>query len=135
MTLEGLCREARSRDCCAWATQGEAEPSEDLLEIIDQAVAGAFEISAEALLMPSRGHARIALARQVAMYLAHVGCGLSFTEIGDLFGRDRTTVAHACSVVEQRRDDENFDHAVDLLEGILRVLVGALDSTRRRHPA
>ena len=103
--------------------------------MIDLAVACAFEISTEALLKPSRGQARIALARQVAMYLAHVGCGMSFTEIGDLFGRDRTTVAHACTVVEARRDDESFDQAVDLLEGIIRVMVGALDTTRRRRSA
>jgi len=109
------------------------EGPEDLLGMIDQAVASAFDIDVHALLMPSRGQARIALARQVAMYLAHVGCGLTFTEVGDVFGRDRTTVAHACSVIEQRRDDEAFDQAMDLLETIIRVLVGALD-TQRRQP-
>ena len=58
----------------------------------------------------------MALARQVAMYLAHVGCGLSLTETGRLFERDRTTVAHACGVIEDRRDDPIFDRALDLLE-------------------
>jgi hypothetical protein len=41
---------------------------------------------------------------------------LSLTDTGRLFGRDRTTVAHACCVVEDRRDDPAFDRALDLLE-------------------
>ncbi len=64
----------------------------------------------------TRGRAKVALARQVAMYLAHVACGLSLTDTGRLFGRDRTTVAHACGVIEDRRDDPIFDRALDLLE-------------------
>ncbi len=51
--------------------------------------------------------------------LAHVMCGLTLTEVGLLFGRDRTTVAHACAVVEDRRDDPVFDRALDLLEWAL----------------
>jgi chromosomal replication initiation ATPase DnaA len=70
----------------------------------------------------TRGRAKVALARQVAMYLAHVGCGLSLTETGRLFARDRTTVAHACGVVEDRRDDPTFDRALDLLEWAVPVL-------------
>ncbi len=58
----------------------------------------------------------MASARQLAMYLAHVVGGLSLSEVGRLFGRDRTTVAHACQVVEDRRDDLTFDRAVSLLE-------------------
>ena len=56
------------------------------------------------------------------MYLAHVVCELSLTEVGQLFARDRTTVAHACSLIEDRRDDKAFDRALDLLEGVLRLL-------------
>ena len=32
------------------------------------------------------------------MYLAHVGCGVSLTEVGHLFERDRTAVSHACGL-------------------------------------
>lgn len=84
--------------------------------IIDSAVAQVFAISLIELSRQSRGRAKVALARQVAMYLAHVACGLTFTEIGLLFGRDRTTVAHACNLVEDRRDDPMFDTVVELLE-------------------
>jgi chromosomal replication initiation ATPase DnaA len=85
-------------------------------EAIEQAVIQVFGIAYKDLRRTTRGRAKVALARQVAMYLAHVGCGLSLTETGRLFERDRTTVAHACGVIEDRRDDPIFDRALDLLE-------------------
>ncbi len=36
------------------------------------------------------------------------------------FQRDRTTVAHACGVVEDLRDDPRFDRVLELLETIVR---------------
>jgi hypothetical protein len=85
-------------------------------EAIEQAVVQVFGVGHEDLHRLTRGRAKVALARQVAMYLAHVACGLSLTDTGRLFGRDRTTVAHACGVIEDRRDDPLFDRALDLLE-------------------
>jgi chromosomal replication initiation ATPase DnaA len=61
----------------------------------------------------------VTFARQVAMYLTHVGAGLPQTEVGRLFARDRTTVAHACAVVEERRDDPVFDRSLEVLETVL----------------
>jgi chromosomal replication initiation ATPase DnaA len=60
------------------------------------------------------------------MYLAHVVCGLSLTEVGTLFARDRTTVAHACSLVEDRRDDPELDGRLERLERAIASLVDAL---------
>jgi chromosomal replication initiation ATPase DnaA len=57
------------------------------------------------------------------MYLAHVACGLSLTAAGDLFRRDRTTAAHACSVVEDLRDDPVVDQALTVLEAALASLM------------
>ena len=68
-------------------------------EAIEQAVVQVFGVGQEDLRCMSRGRANVALARQVAMYLAHVVCGMTLTDTGRLFGRDRTTVAHACSVI------------------------------------
>jgi chromosomal replication initiation ATPase DnaA len=90
---------------------------------IELAVTRVFGVDHQSLEHVSRGIARVALARQVAMYLAHVGCGLSMTAAGALFGRDRTTVAHACLIVEDRRDDPMFDRALDLLEWAVPVMV------------
>ena len=64
----------------------------------------------------SRCRKRTALARQLAMYLAHVVLGRSLTEIGEAFGRDRTTVSHACARIEDMRDDRAFDEEVSAFE-------------------
>lgn len=50
------------------------------------------------------------------MYLAHVIYGLSLVGVGVGFGRDRTTVAYACHMVEDARDDPAFDAALAGLE-------------------
>ncbi len=79
-------------------------------------VARDFALGESEVMAKSRGAPRAALARQVAMYLAHVACGLDFAAVGRLFRRDRTTVSHACRVVEDLRDDAWFDRRVAALE-------------------
>jgi chromosomal replication initiation ATPase DnaA len=93
-----------------------------LRRILEQAVTAAFDVGRADLWAQTRGSPATAFARQVAMYLAHVVCGLTLTEVGHLFARDRTTVAHACCVVEDRREDAPFDRALELLEGVMRLL-------------
>jgi len=107
-------------------------PEKVLLDPIDvrrrvvACVAFDFGLDARSLEAPLRGSQRMAFARQIAMYLAHVGFGLSFDAVGRAFGRDRTTVAHACRVVEDGRDDIWFDCRVATLESIcLRTSCGA----------
>jgi chromosomal replication initiation ATPase DnaA len=53
----------------------------------------------------SRMRLHTANARQLAMYLCHTLLGITLTEVGQFFGRDRTTVAHACRQVEDGRDE------------------------------
>jgi chromosomal replication initiation ATPase DnaA len=55
------------------------------------------------------------------MYLTHVAAGLPMTEVGRLFARDRTTVAHASAVIEDRRDDPVFDRSLAVLEMTLKT--------------
>jgi hypothetical protein len=94
-----------------------------LRRIIEQAVAPAFHVVRHDLWAETRGSPTTAFARQVAMYLAHVGCGLTLTEVGRLFARDRTTVAHACGLIEDRREEPPFDRALELLEGAMRLSI------------
>lgn len=101
-----------------------------LRQVIDPAVAAVFEVDVHDLRASTRGSPRAAFARQVAMYLAHVVCGLSLTEVGSLFARDRTTVSHACSVVEDRRDDPELDGRVEHLGRAVASLIDALFSRR-----
>lgn len=85
-------------------------------------VAIAFDLSPDVIIATTRGSPRAALARQIAMYLVHVGFALSFGTVGRAFGRDRTTVAHACRLVEDGRDDINFDHRLAMLELVCRSM-------------
>jgi len=93
--------------------------SDSILKIVEQTVSTAFEVRLAELRSTSRGNARAAFARQIAMYLTHVCCGISLTGVGRLYHRDRITVAHACSVVEDRRDDPKFDRIVNILEAVV----------------
>jgi hypothetical protein len=90
--------------------------SERLLRLIIPRVAHDFGVQPQALLVRTRGTPQAAFARQVAVYLAHVCFGLSFAAVGRLFQRDRTTVAHACRVIEDRRDDDGLDRRLTALE-------------------
>lgn len=98
-------RFSRSKPCCQLAVA------------VAAADAG---VSVEALLSHSRSTAPVALARQLAMYLAHVGLGLPQAMVAMAFGRDRSTVAHACRRIEELRDAAPFDQKVSRLEACLR---------------
>ena len=65
-----------------------------------------------------------------ALYLLHVAYGISLTHVGTLFGRDRTAVAHACTIIEDRRDDPAFDTLLDNLEIAVVRLTSALNSLK-----
>ncbi len=54
------------------------------------------------------------------MYLLHAGFGLSLARVANAFRRDRSTVGHACHLIEDRRDDLDFDDWIDRLERVLR---------------
>jgi chromosomal replication initiator protein len=83
-----------------------AEPS---IAGIQAAVAAHFSLSVKELVSPSRS-ARLAMPRQIAMYLAREIAKAPLHEIGAAFGgRNHTTVVHACAQVQKRADhDENF---------------------------
>lgn len=68
------------------------------------------------LMREGRRHANASLARQVAMYVAHVAFGMSMARVADAFGRDRSTVGHACALLESRREDPRFDQWLEALE-------------------
>lgn len=75
-----------------------------------------------------RGRQPVARARQTAMYLAHVAFGLSLTRVGICFGRDRTTVRHACALIEDRRDDPRLECGLTALEAGLLAVMAELES-------
>ncbi|MCC5982160.1 MAG: hypothetical protein JJU26_10630 [Oceanicaulis sp.] len=91
-------------------------------QLARQIAAYSLALPVEELDGPTRGGADIAFARQVAMYLAHIAFEMSLARVGEAFGRDRSTAAHACHIVEDRRDDRAFDTLMDELEAALRAL-------------
>lgn len=80
----------------------------------------ALSVEKDEVLDHRRGTAAVAFARQVAMYLCHVGFELSLARVAHAFRRDRSTVAHACHAIEDRRDEPQFDLWVSALETMMR---------------
>jgi chromosomal replication initiation ATPase DnaA len=75
----------------------------------------------------------VAFARQVAMYLAHVALEMSLARVAVAFRRDRSTVAHACHVMEDRRDDARFDMWMAALEEAARAAPGPLQRNPQKR--
>lgn len=113
-------------------------PREDIYEkhhrkviarIAKEIVCEAYSIPHEDLHADKRG-GRLAIARQTAMYLAHVVGQLTLYEVAHMLGRDRTTVSHACINIEDRRDSPIFDLQMEYMEKRMRA---RLDEFRRAH--
>ncbi len=83
----------------------------------------------------TRSAEAISATRQRGMYLAHVGLGLTLTDVGLSFGRDRTTVRHACNQTEDHRSIIKDDLALAALECGLHAQAVALDLVSQRHAA
>ena len=86
--------------------------------------AAMFNVSGRALRHPGRSSIAVSRVRQVAMYVAHVGLGLSMREVGRGFSRDRTTVLYACHLIEDLRDDDEFDCMVAMFERVAKLAFG-----------
>ncbi len=80
-----------------------------------------FATSGRQLREPGRGGRAVSRVRQIGMYVAHVTLGLRMVEIAAGFGRDKSTVVHACHMIEDLRDDEDFDRVVAKAEHVTRV--------------
>ena len=88
---------------------------EDRAYLAGALTAYALGLKAEEVLGGGRGSAAESRARQVAMYLLRASLGMSLSRVARAFGRDRSTVAHACHVIEDLRDDPDFDLWVEQL--------------------
>ena len=102
------------------------------LVIVDELVARTYRMPRTALYADTRCRKTIAFARQVAMYLAHVSLSYPLKQIADHYGRDRTTVAYACRVVEDRREEEETELLLNSLESALETMMLITPLTCRR---
>ena len=116
------CISPRPRQAFETASQAERESrGERATEICDGLIdiaSALFNVSGKELRRSGRTSLGVARVRQIAMYVGHVALGLSMNEIGRGFGRDRTTVLYACHLVEDMRDDDDFDRIVCTMEKI-----------------
>ena len=55
---------------------------------------------------------------------AYMTKNVAMSEVGIGFNRDRTTVAHACHLIEDLRDDVEFDRLVAMAERIVTASLG-----------
>src|SRR5882724_3572295 len=92
---------------------------DSVCRFIETLVSAALGASLTELRGAKRGCASAAVARQTAMYLAHVHFGLRLSQVGRNLGRDRTTVSHACACVEDSRDNPKFERVLACLEAAL----------------
>ncbi|MFG1381915.1 helix-turn-helix domain-containing protein [Xanthobacter versatilis] len=114
------CAQAPSRPSVAATTALSGTTGPTSCRLATAIVAAMAGLNVDALVDLRRSTAPVATARQIAMYLAHVGLGLSQAGVAQAFRRDRSTVAYACRRIEDLRDDPAFDHRVAQMEACLR---------------
>lgn len=100
---------------------GETPDDQLRAAFIAQLVAMAMGVGAREIAAPSRKAAPAALARQVAMYLAHTALGWPTARVGRAFARHTTTAAYACRRVEDLRDDPALDRMLSACEASIRA--------------
>jgi chromosomal replication initiation ATPase DnaA len=94
------------------------EAALETCECLIDIVAALFSVSSKELRKPGRTTLPVSRVRQIAMYVAHVVLRMTMSEVGAGFGRDRTTVLHACQVIEDLRDEAEFDRLVMVVERV-----------------
>lgn len=93
----------------------------EVCECVLDIIAALFNVSGRELRGTGRSSTSVTRVRQIGMYAAHVTLGLNMAEVGRGFGRDRTTVQYACHLIEDMRDDEEFDSVVSMTERVVTV--------------
>lgn len=98
------------------------QKDDDGAQLASSLVAYALGLPAEDIMSTARGSPAVAHARHIAMYLTYASLGMSLTRVAAAFERDRSTVSHGCRLVEERRDDGDFDGWLEQLEEGLRSM-------------
>lgn len=95
------------------------KPEPIKIESIIMEVARTYNVS-EADILSNRRTASLALARQVAMYIARETTDLSYKMIGASFGKDHTTVLYNVNRIEEFLKDKPYQK--ELVEDIIKNL-------------
>lgn len=80
-------------------------------------VAEMYQVYRPLIFHPHRGGPAVAMARQISQYLAHTSGQVCVSHIARIYRRHISTVTFAITKVEDLRDDPDFDHLIETLEG------------------
>jgi chromosomal replication initiation ATPase DnaA len=84
-----------------------------------------FSVPSVEIRSNGRANAPVSRVRQIGMYVCHVALGLTMLEVAAGFVRDRSTIVYACHLIEDMRDDIEFDTIVGTIERIAQAAFGA----------
>lgn len=87
--------------------------------LVIRLVATMDKVAVDDLTGTTRGTAEVSLSRHIAMYLMHTVFSCPYHRVAAFFSRDRTTVSHACRLIEDARDDAAFDQRLEVMENLL----------------
>ncbi len=99
------------------------QPEPIKIEKIISEVARTYNVS-ENDILSNRRTASLALARQVAMYIARETTELSYKSIGEHFGKDHTTVLYNVNRIEEFLKDKPYEK--ELVDDIIKNLKSAV---------
>lgn len=97
ITVQGIIKDIMS----------DSKPEPIKVETIISEVAHTYNVS-ETDILSNRKTKDLALARQVAMYIARKTTDLSYKSIGECFGKDHTTVLYNCQKIENFLTDKPY---------------------------
>ena len=97
----------------------DTKPEPITVEKIIAEVARSYNLS-ESDIISNKKTQKLALARQVAMYISRQTTELSYKAIGEKFGRDHTTVLYNCNRVEDFLRDKPYEK--ELVDDIIKNL-------------
>jgi chromosomal replication initiation ATPase DnaA len=94
---------------------------ERIMEVCEAMIdicAALYGVSSKELRSTGKCGTSVTRVRQIAMYVTHVALGIKMQDVGRGFCRDRTTVRYACQVIEDLRDDLEFDRTMMTTEQV-----------------
>lgn len=111
--------ETKPATCVGDALPANRRRSERVMEVCEAMIdvcAALYGVSSKEIRQTCKSTPDIVRVRQIAMYVMHVSLGVKMQEVGWAFARDRTTVRYACYVIEDLRDDDDFDRTIATTE-------------------
>jgi chromosomal replication initiation ATPase DnaA len=126
-TKRSLYRELKLAFDCRFTPEGKGQ-EEEAIKICDGMIdilSVCFAVPGREIRQIGRNVTSIARVRQIGMYICHVVIGMTMQDVAIGFMRDRSTVVHACHLIEDMRDDVDFDAIICTIERIAQAAFGA----------